>query len=70
MIPDMPDYGWPAVIVTLVTFIGLIITAVREKRGRRREKMNEAEQERRADAAAGDVDLESLDCERARRLHK
>ena len=66
----IPDYGWPAVLVTVLTLIGTVISAVLAGRKRKRERTDEVEQERRDDAAAGDLDLEHLDRERIERLRK
>ena len=66
----LPNYGWPSVLVAVLTLIGSVIGAVLAGRKRKRERTDEVEQEREADAAAGDLDLEHLDRERIERLRK
>jgi heme exporter protein D len=66
----LPDYGWPAVLVAVLSIISTVIGAVLAGRKRKRERHDEVEQEREADAAAGDLDLEHLDRERLDRLRK
>ena len=66
----LPDYGWPAVLVAVLTLVGAGIGAVGAGRKRMRARIDEVEQERRDDAAAGDLDLEHLDRERIERLRK
>jgi len=66
----LPDYGWPAVLVAVLGILGTVIGAVIAGRKRKRERTDEVEQERRDDAAAGDLDLEHLDRERIDRLRK
>lgn len=65
---DMPDYGWPSVLVALITAIGAIVTAVRAARKDKRERKQNVEQERKESAAAGDLDIEHIDFERRKRM--
>jgi regulator of protease activity HflC (stomatin/prohibitin superfamily) len=66
----LPNYGWPTVLVAVLTLVGTAIAAIMASKKRRREKLHEADQDRQASAAAGDLDLEHLDRERIDRVQE